>query len=229
LYDDLLNDRLNRPAVQELLRETLVVPTEPHRLFELCCVFGTIRRLQRAYGELTLRRVEPGMDAVARLESDEYRIDVYYDQTGPLRFTEPLPSVAELQDRDADERFIRLAHAGEQHQEAMATFLDQSSERLLYSGRPDVLVLRYERGDSGDERLIDCVIGEAKYTESKATFSAGVRELLEYVAFVRNEREYLDESSVDVTGVIFTDGVKTETDRVSDLRHFTTDSLMQTR
>jgi hypothetical protein len=225
LYDDLLNDRLNRPAVQELLRETLVVPTEPHRLFELCCVFGTIRRLQRAYGDLTLQRVEPGMDEVARLESDEYRIDVYYDQTGPLRFTEPLPSVAELRDRGADDRFIRLARAGEKHQEAMATFLDQSSERLLYSGRPDILVLRYERHESGGEQLTDCVIGEAKYTESEATFSAGVRELLEYLAFARYESEYLEDSSADITGVIYTDGVQTRTERGSELRHLTTNSF----
>jgi hypothetical protein len=228
LYDDLLNDRLNRPAVQELLRETLVVPTEPHRLFELCCVFGTIRRLQRAYGNLTLQRVEPGMDEVARLKSDEHRIDVYYDQTGPLRFTEPLPSVAELQERGADDRFIRLARAAEKHQEAMATFLDQSSERLLYSGRPDVIILRYERHENGGKQLSDCVIGEAKYTESEATFSAGVRELLEYVAFAQNESEYLDDSSVEVTGLIYSDGVETEIDRVSTLRHFTTDSLKDT-
>jgi hypothetical protein len=165
------------------------------------------------------------MDEVARLESDEYRIDVYYDQTGPLRFTEPLPSVAELRDRGADDRFIRLARAGEKHQEAMATFLDQSSERLLYSGRPDILVLRYERHESGGEQLTDCVIGEAKYTESEATFSAGVRELLEYLAFARYESEYLEDSSADITGVIYTDGVQTRTERGSELRHLTTNSF----
>jgi hypothetical protein len=112
---------------------------------------------------------------------------------------------------------------GEKHQEAMATFLDQSSERLLYSGRPDVLVLRYERHESGDLQLTDCVIGEAKYTESEATFSAGVRELLEYVAFAQNESEYLGDSAVEVTGVIYTDGVETTTDCGSKLRHLTTD------
>ncbi|MFC5367220.1 McrC family protein [Salinirubrum litoreum] len=227
LYDDLLNDRLDRPAVQKLLQETLVVPTEPHRLFELCCVFGTIRRLQRAYGELTLQRVEPGMDELARLESDKHRIDVYYDQTGPLQFTESLPSVAELQDRGADEQFIRLARAGETHQEAMETFLGQSSERLLYSGRPDVLVLRYERDQKADGVLTDCVIGEAKYTESEATFSVGVRELLEYVTFARDESGYLEDSTVEITGVIYTDGVETTTDRGSGLRHLSTDAIFQ--
>ena len=226
LYDDLLNDRLDRPAVQELLRETLVVPAEPHRLFELCCVFGTIHRLQHEYGNLTLQRVEPGMDELARLESDDYRIDVYYDQTGPLHFAEPLPSVVELQRRGADERFIRLARVGEQHQEAMSAFLGQSSDGLLYSGRPDVLVLRYEKSESRDEQLADCVIGEVKYTESKATFSAGVRELLEYVAFARDESEYLNDSSVEVTGLIYTDGVETRTDRGSGVRHLSTDSFI---
>jgi hypothetical protein len=114
---------------------------------------------------------------------------------------------------------------GEKHQEAMATFLDQSSERLLYSGRPDVLVLRYERHESGDVQLTDCVIGEAKYTESEATFSTAVRELLEYVASAQGENGYLEDSFVDVTGVIYTDNVETTTDRWSALRHFTIDSF----
>lgn len=38
LYDDLLNNRVDTPAVQELLTETLVVPQETYQLFELYCV-----------------------------------------------------------------------------------------------------------------------------------------------------------------------------------------------
>ena len=52
LYDDLLNNRVDTPAVQESLTETLVVPQETHQLFELYCVFGILRRLREHYPDL---------------------------------------------------------------------------------------------------------------------------------------------------------------------------------
>ena len=96
LYDDLLNDRFGETGVQELLSETLITPPADHRLFELFCVFGVIRRLRERYPDLELRRVDTETDVLARLESETERLEVYYDQSGPLRFFEAYPSHEEL-------------------------------------------------------------------------------------------------------------------------------------
>lgn len=90
LYDDLMNDRFQRPGIQELLQETIVTPTQDHKLFELFCVFALIRRLRQQYPDLQLRRIQSGMDAIAILESEHSRVEVYYDKGGHFRFSRPI-------------------------------------------------------------------------------------------------------------------------------------------
>lgn len=90
LYDDLLNDRFHRPNVQELLQETIITPTQDHKLFELFCVFALIRQLRQQYPDLQLRRIQSGMDAIAILESEHSRVEVYYDKGDHSRFSRPI-------------------------------------------------------------------------------------------------------------------------------------------
>ena len=122
----------------------------------------------------------------------------------------------------------RHAAALEAHDGAVGAFLDTGSQRSFFSGRPDFLVLRYEVG-SGREGLDEIIIGEVKYTQSASTFSRGLRELLEYIYFARENQEYLFESevrNVDVNGLLCTDGVTTRVGEVESIRHLTTADLL---
>ncbi|MFB6187805.1 MAG: hypothetical protein ABEI86_13190, partial [Halobacteriaceae archaeon] len=65
LYDDLINNRYQRPEVQSLLRETIITPTKDHDRFELFCLFAEVHRLKEEYPDLELQRIEPGMDEIA--------------------------------------------------------------------------------------------------------------------------------------------------------------------
>ena len=227
LYDDLLNNRVDTPAVQELLTETLVVPQETHQLFELYCVFGILRRLREHYPDLQLERIATGTDAIATLTGNDHRLAVYYDEAGPLSFFETYPRAAELTDPAVPEMVRRHAQALEYHEAALSEFIDRDTDRRFYSGRPDVLVLKYDTTGT-NEQLTDVLIGEVKHTTAPETFATGLRELSEYLYFARTNTEYLFDtsaSSVSVTGLICTDGVTTAADSSHDITHLTADDF----
>ncbi|GGK64686.1 hypothetical protein [Haloarcula sebkhae] len=226
LYDDLLNNRFENERVRELLSETLIAPSADHKVFELFCVFGVIRRLRRRHPELELRRIDTGTDVLARLKDDERRIEVYYDQSGPLEFFESYPSPKELQSPKIPEMVRRHAEALDAHERAVDTFLDADTAGSFYSGRPDFLILQYSLNKDEQDRgiLTDVIIGEVKYTRIQSTFSTGLRELFEYLYFARENQQYLfgnDTSDINVTGLLCTDGVETEVESVESISHLT--------
>lgn len=193
-------------------------------------MFGVIRQLRERYPELELRRVDTKTDVLARLVGETERLEVYYDQSGPLRFFETCPSAEELAARDAPKMVQRHAAALEAHDKAVGAFLDAGSQQNFFSGRPDFLVLRYEVGGGG-EALDEIIIGEVKYTRSASTFSSGLRELLEYVYFARENWQYLfenEEDDIDVTGLLCTAGVETKAEVAGSVRHLTTVDLSST-
>lgn len=228
LYDDLLNDRFDQEGVQELLTETLITPPADHKLFELFCVFGVIQRLREQYPDLELRRINTDTDVLACLEDAERRLEVYYDQSGPLRFFEAYPSAEEVAAQGAPEMVQRHVRALEAQTRAADAFLDQGSRQSFFDGRPDFLVLQYDVATDGDsEQLTDAIIGEVKYTRAASTFTRGLRELLEYLYFARENQRYLfdtdnDPTDIRVTGFLCTDGVETETSTAESIRHLTT-------
>lgn len=222
LYEDLMNNRFEREAVRNLLEETMVSPNTDYRLFELFCLFGEIHRQDAGF---RWKRIQPGMDEMAVLESDTRRLSVFFDQNGPLQFFESYPSSEDLKERDAPEMVIRQARALEDHADHLSQFLDRDTQDTFYSGRPDFLILDHSLTNS-DQELQRAVLGEVKYTRSKSTFSSGLRELLEYVHFAQANSEYLfDKGGIPVQGILCTDGVKTDVDEFGIIKHHTTKQI----
>ncbi|CCQ35033.1 hypothetical protein [Halorhabdus tiamatea] len=230
LHQDFLDDR-DRPEVRELLESTLVVPTSDARLFELFCVFAMIRRLQARFSGLTIQRIQPGMEELAKLGSNEQEIAIYYDQGGPLSFFEEYPqSETLMREYDVPEALHRQVTAVETQADQLQHFLGRSSQESFYGGRPDFLILRTPSSQASDSPA-EVVIGEIKYTRSRRTFATGLRELLEYLFFARNGDHYLldrhGESTLNVSGVLCTDGVDTNADQTDLVRHLSTDTLLE--
>ncbi len=227
LYDDLLNNRFHREAVQELLRETIITPTRDYRIFELFCIFAVINRLQDIY-PVKLRRIHSDTDEIAILEGPEETISIYYDEGGPLDFYEEYPRSDQLESDEIPPMMRRQARALEDHDQLITAFLDRGSRHSFYQGRPDFLILRRSK-KTDTEGLLDVIIGEVKYTQRPSTFSEGLRELLEYVYFAKENGEFLFDEKLDpenVYGIICTDGVETSADQEQQIHHWSTSSLM---
>lgn len=230
LYEDFLNDRFYSEDVQTLLRETLVTPTQNHKIFELYCLFAFIRALRSQYPDLQLRRIQSGADEIAVLDGPDEHIAIYYDESGPLSFFERYPTETELEtEYDVPEMVKRQAAVLEEHERLVQDFLSRGSDHTFYAGRPDFIALRWVK-DGQTEALQEIVIGEVKYTQSQSTFSTGLRELLEYIRFAKEKSEYLYDRGLhidNIYGVLCTDGVETNLDQMGHIQHWDTDRLQQ--
>lgn len=198
LYRDLLDGRYERKPVRDLLRETLITPSESARLFELYAVFELLDVLNTE--SLQYRTVAPGAGAVASLQDSEVLVNVYCDETGPLTLTEPLPSVAPETLLPPFSRDLVAANAYDDHREAI---LGEGSQGEYYRGRPDLVVCVFDRVD-GSKSLRAVTLGEVKYTRRRPTLARGLRELSEYLSFVRHDGEYLAETDVRLQGIVVT-------------------------
>ncbi|MCQ4334873.1 hypothetical protein KM295_15565 [Natronomonas sp. F2-12] len=94
----------------------------------------------------------------------------------------------------------------------------------LWGGRPDIVLERFEK--SADEEWVveDVFIGEVKYTQDTDYVATGLRELLEYMAFVRHadgNQDYVEDmehvlESITVRGLLFTDALDIESPDVEE-------------
>lgn len=233
LYDDLMNDHFEREPVRELLSETLIIPDQDYKLFELFCVFGVLRRLRVRYPALQMQRIDSNSPVLASFDDSEQYIEVYYDQNGPLRFFAEYPSAEDLDDPAIPDVLYRHRVALDSYEQSLSSFLSKGAQHSFFNGRPDLLILRYEkRGEGGNEAkdLAEVLISEIKYTQSATTFSQGLRQLFEYMHLVQSSKGYLfeiGEERPQVTGILCTDGVDTEITSTGQVTHLTTQSLLE--
>lgn len=227
LYEALQQNEFDRSAVQEILTSTVIRPSEPHRVYELYCVFHLIKLLQEQFPIAKLAPVEPGSKEVARfrtLRKDSMEaIRVYWDQSGPYSFADPVPTDIDVSSLPA--AFQRFAAAKTEGEDRVTGLEGSSSEPMLYRGRPDVLVER--RAETATEPT-ELLVGEFKYSDRAGQLRAGVRELSEYLQFVRrNGTHYYGLESVTVSGLLCTEFSDVERSRYRDVVHCTSTEFEQ--
>jgi hypothetical protein len=96
--------------------------------------------------------------------------------------------------------------------------LGRGGSDSLWGGRPDIVLERYRETNSDGMELEQVFLGEVKYTQNIDYVATGLRELLEYMAFVKQAGtdEYVESAdnlleSVDVKGLLFVDELDRET------------------
>lgn len=174
----------DREAIAELLEQTAITPDDDETLFELYVLFryiGVVEELSN--GRFELRTIETGSQEVARLDHEDRSIVVYHDSAArahDLRF------VSDVDDKDPEalSRTERI-----QHESGRLTdeyFLGDGRTRT--TGRPDVIVLEIDDGETAEY-----LITEVKYSSRRETIQRGVKETLEYLAFLRDGDDLVHE------------------------------------
>ena len=192
------------PDVTDLLAETLIIPSATPTLFELFCCFRIIRILNHNTPGFSLQPIDGQSDALAYLESDDRRIEIYHDSIGNLRFHEPLDTTI----RPTHPQFARYADALSDYSTTLETLTGDPHDPVLYSGRPDIIIEIYDTTSADD--LLSVLLGEVKYSNATQTLKQGLEELLTYRRFATHDDEYLiDNSDITVTSLLLTNGVTT--------------------
>lgn len=167
---------LEEDAVRELVEQTAITPDDEARLFELFVLFRFIRTLDEMLdGSFKMQTIESGRQEVARLNGDT-EVAVYHDSSAP---DQELSFRADIEDKSKQE-LSRTEAIHEEARKVAKAYFDEDFEN--HTGRPDVIVLEI---DGGDE--IQYLVAEVKNSTRVETIRTGIKETLEYLAFLRND------------------------------------------
>ncbi len=123
---------------------------------------------------------------VARWEQSGSRFVLSHDSTSEaLTFNERIGT----EDIEPDGYLFRLNEVLNRWQSLSEDLLGRGESDSLWGGRPDIVLERFEQDMDGTWVLNNVFIGEVKYTQDVDYVATGLRELLEYMAFVKHDSE----------------------------------------
>lgn len=217
-YRQLMNHELDSAEAREILNHTLIAPENAETLFELYWVFRVLEAYEGVeYRVLTDTRDNPS--TIATWVQDGSRFILSHDATGEsLTFSEAIGSEV----IEPDGYLYRMNEVLTRWQSLSKELLGRGGSDSLWGGRPDIVLEQYQETDSGGWVLDQVFLGEVKYTQNIDYVATGLRELLEYMAFVKRTatEEYVESpddvlESVTVKGLLFVDELDHETPAAS--------------
>lgn len=170
--------RAEESAIADLLRETAITPDDDETLLELYVLFRYVSAVEEMSDErFTLRTIQSGSQEVARMERGEQEVVLYHDNSARDRGLSFVPEEFE-QSRD------ELSRAGVVQREAQSVAESYFQDRELRqsTGRPDVIVLEVR-----DDEQRQYLVTEVKNSTNYDTVRSGIKETLEYLAFLRQD------------------------------------------
>ena len=178
-------------AIAALLRETTITPDDEETLLELYVLFRYVSAIESFRGDsFTMSTIASDSQEVARMVDDDAEIVLYHDNSGRDR---DISFVPEHHEKERSE-LTRTEMIQRETREVVSNyFQDESLE--LRTGRPDVIVLEV----TTEERQ-EYLITEIKNSTNPETIRAGVKETLEYLAFLRHRTEFVFDRDTEFVG-----------------------------
>ncbi len=167
--------------IRRLLEETAITPDDENTLFELFVLFRFVATLEELReSQPQFKTIATGRQEVARF-AGETEIVLYHDNSAAdreLSFV-AVPD-AEKEDHSRTETVQLVA------QEIAGNYFGKTYEN--HTGRPDVIVLEII-SEGGNEH--EYLIVEVKNSTNEETIRRGIKETLEYLAFLRVNESFV--------------------------------------
>lgn len=216
-YRRIMNFKLNKDEVKKLLEETFILPEKEEVLFELYWIIKAIKENSK---DAIFNIADGSNNIVASWEDKIYRYNIYHNSTGSNELIFNIP-IEELDDCGIEPIRRKLEGINKTRDVACQIFDDIDKERFKYfwNGRPDIIV---EIREKVHNKIVKIVIGEIKYTQNRDYAIEGLKELVEYMKFVKyHTGEYLDNIGVEITGMLFLDDIIVKKDQVEKIKIIT--------
>ncbi|WP_416150244.1 hypothetical protein ACM26V_04450 [Salipaludibacillus sp. HK11] len=199
-YRKLTNGSYDEEDITSILRETFIAPDNMDVLFEL---YWIVKLINQQTNQSELYLMDGSQNKVASWEKDNFHYTIYHDSTGSGKTKFHLKST---EIANSNNLFLKQKyHAFQIQNEIQQKVFGKMPSENLWRGRPDFLI---EVKDKKSDELIKVVIGEVKNTSRIEYAITGLKELLDYIHFVKNNKdEYLFGSPVQVEGVLCLGGV----------------------
>ncbi len=215
-YYSLQNRTITEAKARQILRNVYIRPdTEKGgTLFELYWIFVILQQ----FPNIRLRPITTGTNLIAEWIDSDAHFQLFHHSTGPdsLTFSIGTPDVADelalLERQVSGINYFQRMHAVQRDATSFAQeALGVDSQHTLWSGIPDILLIRTDY----DGKITGILVGEVKYSRDIGYIKTGIKELLEYVYYVKYDDNYLvsptttpttlDTADIDFEGVVFVD------------------------
>jgi len=212
-YRRLMRQQLTDKEAREVLNNTMIAPEADDTLFELYWIF----RLLGTFNQVEFRVIrDQNPSIIASWEGAGYQYTLYHNSTGDQsQFREELNDVP----TDEDGYLRRMHEVLQTWQNLSDRLLNRGGADTLWGGRPDIILERVAISEDDASELEQVFVGEVKYTADPDYVATGLRELLEYMAFVRRstDDQYIEDTdhilgAKDVKGLLFVDQIKINSD-----------------
>ncbi|MFA9516926.1 hypothetical protein ACERIT_06870 [Halopenitus sp. H-Gu1] len=167
--------------IRDLLNNTSITPDDDETLFELYVLFRFVSVLESVRDQQAqFKPIRAGRKEVAKFGGDPELV-LYYDQAATDR------DISFVTEEDITERPLsRSEKVQEIAYEVSCDYFGEEFEN--YTNRPDVIVLEI-RDESTD--TYEYLITEVKNSTNTGTIRTGIKEALEYLAFLRVDDNFV--------------------------------------
>jgi hypothetical protein len=173
----------NEDEITELLNDTAITPDDEETLLELFVLFRFISTIDNIESEdFSLATIESGSQRIATMESDEKEIAVYHDSSAKDLGIEFKFDPA----KDSIKPYSRPEEVELKSREIIGDYFKKDTREV--TGRPDVILVEIIDKDSDDREYF---ITEVKNSTNEKTIKRGIKEALEYLAFLRDEDDFI--------------------------------------
>ncbi|ELY94957.1 hypothetical protein C482_17828 [Natrialba chahannaoensis JCM 10990] len=167
--------------IRSLLDETAITPDDEHALFELYVLFQFVATLEQLRNEQAqFKTIASDRQEVARIDGSKEFV-LYHDNSARDR------NLSFISEPDADrEELGRSDTVQRVAQDVAGDYLGKEFEN--HTGRPDVIVLEIISEETNEHEYL---ITEVKNSTNTDTIRRGIKETLEYLAFLRVDDEFV--------------------------------------
>lgn len=179
--------RGDEDAIESLLRQKAITPDDLSTLFELYVLFKMVGTLERMLESTPVyRTIASDQQELVRIDSDR-EVVLYHDKSAEDRDHSFRSEVDDPASRS------RSDEVQQESLELARTYFKNEQFRN-HTGRPDVLILEVR---DEEEPSYEYLITEVKYSSNTKTVRRGIKETLEYLAFLRLNEEFVFGTQTD--------------------------------
>lgn len=193
-YKKIIN--LDEDEVENLFKRTFIDILNDWTLFEL---YWIVRIIKENTKNAKLYILDDKNTKVAEWRDNENIYTIYHNSTGSneISFKVDLEEICDIENIVINKRREIINETNNIAKKIFPNIRERYSK--VFNGRPDILI---EIRNINNKKLNKVVIGEVKYTKDTNNIIQGIKELLEYIKFIKykqnNKYEYFSELDIDL-------------------------------
>ena len=205
-YNRIVNFDVDKNDIVKFFENTFIEIADENTLFELFWIVRILRSNSRNY---RMYLIDGNSSKIACFGDDTKEISIYHNSTGTSEFVFNIKK-DEIENLVGKNEYItRLFGISNDFYDIASTIFDnkQIDSTYIWSGRPDILI---EIRNKKSGKLEKIIIGEVKYTIDENYMLEGLKQLLEYMYYLKDHNmDYIYRNkNIEIEGILFVDNIK---------------------